>query len=312
MNADRNGKKKGSGVISTLILIIALCVFLYSGYRLFTILYDYAAAKNEYNGLQEEFTTPYEEEEEMPPDAAEDTGAIRENTEAEVIDPTELPEEPYVDENGNVIYARSAYAAPPLSIDWDKLKAINSEIVGWIYMDAIPGINYPVLRAADNEYYLHHTFRREYLFAGSIFMDYYNEPDFTDPNTILYGHNMRNGSMFGRLSDLEDKKLCDEKPYFWIMTPEADFRYEIYSVMETPVGSAAYSFFETNRTEEFLDWEQRMKDASWVERDVALYDFDRTVTLSTCTGDSSVRCVVMGKLVWAIRHETELDDRADA
>ena len=300
MKTDRKKERRGSGLFSTLILIVALCVFLYSGYRLFTILSAYAAANSEYNGLQDDFTTPYSGPEETPEGGTE-------TADPEAIAPTELPGEPYLDENGNVVYPADRYAAPPLSIDWEQLKAINSEIVGWIYMDAIPGINYPVLRAEDNEYYLHHTFRREYLFAGSIFMDHTNKGDFSDPNTILYGHNMRNGSMFGRLSDLEDAKLCDAEPYFWIMTPEADYRYEIYSVMETPVGSAVYSFFEQNRTEEFLDWERRMKDASWVKRDVALYDFDRTVTLSTCTGDSSTRCVVLGKVVWVIRHESHSD-----
>ena len=80
-------------------------------------------------------------------------------------------------------------------------------------------------------------------------------------------------------------------------------------VLET-VPSSFDSPIDLTRTaneEEFLDWERRMKDASWVKRDVALYDFDRTVTLSTCTGDSSTRCVVLGKVVWVIRHESHSD-----
>ncbi len=90
-------------------------------------------------------------------------------------------------------------AKAPLEVDWKELKEINPEVVGWIYIDGQNSISYPVCRADNNEFYLHQTFRKQYLYAGSIFEDYHNKPDFADPNTIVYGHNMKNGAMFGRL-----------------------------------------------------------------------------------------------------------------
>ncbi len=304
MRTDRK-KRRGKG-LNTLILVVSLCVFLYSGYRLFQILRTYAAAKSEYSGLQDDFTkpnaapTPTEALTAQAQEAAEAAEPDKEETPAPTATPP--PTEPYIDEAGNVVYPAEGEAVPPLAVDWDQLAAINSDIVGWIYVDALPSISYPILQTGDNDYYLHHTFRREALFAGSIFMDYYNKRDFSDPNTIVYGHNMRNGSMFGRLSDLENPKVCGADPYFWILTPEADYRYEIYSVMETPVESDVYSFFAENGTEAFLDWEKQMKAGSCVEREVPLSNLDLTVTLSTCTGDSTTRCVVMGRRVWVVRH----------
>ncbi len=187
-------------------------------------------------------------------------------------------------------------AEPPLEVDWDELAGINPDIVGWIYVDALPEISYPVLRGEDNDYYLHHTFRKEYLFAGSIFEDYHNEPDFSDPNTIVYGHNMRNGSMFNHLKKLNDQAKYDADPYFWILTPKGNYRYHIYCITTAGVNSDFYLLYKEN-DREFLEWEQKIQAASDVGNKVELTERDKTVVLSTCTSDSSLRVVVAGKCV---------------
>ncbi len=71
--------------------------------------------------------------------------------------------------------------------------------MGWIYVEAVPDINYPIVHGKDNETYLHRTYEKNYNFAGTIFVDYENKGDFSDCNTIVYGHNMKNGSMFAQL-----------------------------------------------------------------------------------------------------------------
>ena len=88
---------------------------------------------------------------------------------------------------------------------------MNPNVIGWI---EIPGlsISYPVVQGTDNAYYLHHLFTGEYNSSGSIFADWHNQPDFADPNTIVYGHNMKNGSMFGTLSHYQDQALWEASP----------------------------------------------------------------------------------------------------
>lgn len=83
-----------------------------------------------------------------------------------------------------------------LQVDFESLQSINPEVIAWIQIPALD-ISYPVAKGTDNAYYLHHMINGETNKSGSIFMDYHNQEDFTDRNTIIYGHNMRDGSMFG-------------------------------------------------------------------------------------------------------------------
>ena len=211
--------------------------------------------------------------------------------------PVKADTSPLKTDTGDEVYED---ADPPLEIDWEELRKINEDIVGWIYIDALPDISYPILRGRDNDYYLHHTARREYLFSGSIFEDYHNSPDFSDPSTIVYGHNMKDGSMFASLKKMNDQKIVDADPYFWILTPAGNYRYRIYSVMTTSVSSDVYLLHSYNGSE-FLEWEKKMLSLSSVKSDVKLLETDKTVVLSTCTSDSSMREVVIGKCVSGIR-----------
>ncbi len=263
------------GIIRAILFVAALCVFLYSAYQLYIIYHGYAAADAEYDGLADEFTKPVAKKE---PDST----------------PTPTPE-PVKQEEGQVTDIIED-ADPPVEVDWENLKAINPDIVGWLYVDAQDNINYPICHTTDNEYYLHKTFRREYLYAGSIFEECLNSGDFTDPNTIVYGHNMKSGSMFGMLKYLRNQEKYDSAPYFWILTPQGNYRYHIYAAFQTAVDSEVYNIF-TARGKEFLEWERRLQAASEVSNSVPLTENDFTVTLSTCTSDSSVRCVVIGKCV---------------
>ena len=107
---------------------------------------------------------------------------------------------------------------------------------------------------------------------------------------------MKSGSMFGMLKYLRDQGKYDSGPYFWILTPQGNYRYHIYAAFQTAVDSEVYNIF-TARGKEFLEWEKRLQAASEVSNSVPLTENDFTVTLSTCTSDSSVRCVVIGKCV---------------
>lgn len=111
----------------------------------------------------------------------------------------------------------------------EKLLSTNADYVGWI---SLPGLNldYPIVFGKDNSYYLSHSFYKQYSKYGTIFMDYRNAPDFTQPQTVLYGHHMRNDTMFARLDELRKQANYAASSTFQIYTPQGLKTYRIFSV----------------------------------------------------------------------------------
>lgn len=128
-----------------------------------------------------------------------------------------------------------------LSVDWDYLRSVNPDVVAWVY---IPGtrVNYPVVQGADNEEYLHRSFSGETGFAaraGSIFMDAANASDASDANTVLYGHHMRDGSMFACLSnDLSNDGPFNDHRTVYVLTPAMNYRCTTFSLVLTNASDA--------------------------------------------------------------------------
>ena len=270
---------KKKSVFRLIIVLIALSVFMYCAYRLFLIYNDYRKTDEEYNRIKTQYVKP----------KAPGADATKADT-APSIDPK------YED------------ADPPLSPDWEALKAVNPDLVGWIYVDAFPEIiSYPIVwRPEDNDYYLHTSFEGNYLFAGTIFLEGLNHPDFSDPLSIVYGHNMKNGSMFAYLTKLLDQDVYDENPYFWILTPNEDYRYHIISIFQTESDSSAYQLFDNRKA--LKKYEKMMQDSSVVANDVNLYDDDTAVLLSTCVSDHVHRTVVLGKCVSSTQPKKTTDE----
>ena len=259
----------------TLAIVVCLGVMGFSGYKLISTWLEYREGDQEYESLRQ-YTAVVEPEEEQE--------EVEELPEEEVI-----PEE--IDESDLRTRRR-----PPIDVDWKSLREINDEIVGWIYIGAID-VSYPVVHGADDDYYLHRTFERADNFAGSIFVEAENKGDFSDPNTIIYGHNMNNGSMFGSLKVLINQEKYKEDPYFWILTPRGNFRYKMFSMHVTATSSDVYTLFN-GVDKKFIEWCESMKKASTVdlgEQEFTLHS--KIATLSTCTGDSSTRFVVQGVAV---------------
>lgn len=154
--------------------------------------------------------------------------------------------------------AEETEAPPALLIDFDYLQGINSDVAGWI---DFPGqdISYPVVLGNDNEYYLHHTFRKEDNFAGSIFVDSRNRGLFVDDNTIIYGHNMKNGSMFGKLKRYMEQDHYEQYPCFDVYTPEMTYRCRIIAACRVRADMKNYpvTFADYAEREKFV---QEMKD----------------------------------------------------
>ena len=180
-------------------------------------------------------------------------------------------------------------------IDFDSLLAVNEDIVGWLKISALD-ISYPIVQSEDNDYYLHRTFERTENFAGCIFMNCDNADDFTDQNTIIYGHNMKDGSMFGKLKQFKEAEVFEKSKYFWVFAPDKIYQYRIFSA--ATVNKTGLFYHVVFKDEDFDKWKNSAFENSVVENsDVQLESDDRVVTLSTCTGDDSTRFVVLGKLV---------------
>ena len=103
-------------------------------------------------------------------------------------------------------------------VDFDALLQVNSDVIGWIYIEDTD-ISYPLLCGRDNQQYLFQSYEKKYLTAGSIYIDYRCSRDFTDSRTVVYGHNMHNGSMFGKLDKFTKESYMKKHPYVYILLP---------------------------------------------------------------------------------------------
>jgi len=182
-----------------------------------------------------------------------------------------------------------------IDVDFDSLQQINPDVVAWIYVEGTD-ISYPILYAGDDETYLRTTMEGESAKAGSIFLEGYNYPDFKDSHSIIYGHNMRNLSMFGTLKYYKSEEgYLDEHKYFQIITPDSKMRYEIFSYFDTEAASWVYAVPYSD-CEEFDDYISELLRHSYEVVDTeAVTSADRVVTLSTCS-TSGMRFTVHGVL----------------
>lgn len=183
-------------------------------------------------------------------------------------------------------------------IDFDSLLAKDGNVKAWLTMPAV-GISYPVLYSGDDSYYLHRTLGGSYLYAGSLFLEGLNRDDFSDPNTFIYGHNMKNGTMFAKLKKYRDEDTYNLYPCFWINTPDGSVKlYHIFSVHETQSKSETYQLFSQHDAS-YLAWAEQEKSLSEVPTDDPLDKNVDIVTLSTCgVHGTSERYVVDGVLVY--------------
>ena len=184
------------------------------------------------------------------------------------------------------------------TVDFDKLLEINPDTIGWIRFDPEPSvINYPVVQGEDNETYLHKTFSDNENTLGAIFLNAENGADFTDRNSIVYGHRMKDGSMFRHLQDYEEEKFWKENQYFYIYTPDGrKLSYHIYAAGVVTDSSEVYQT-EFASDEEYGAFLEATKAAAQYDTGVEVGTEDKVVTLSTCTSASDEhRFVVWGVL----------------
>jgi len=171
----------------------------------------------------------------------------------------------------------------------------NNDLVGWIKIDDTR-IDYPIVKGKDNDFYLERDFNRQASRAGSIFMDYRNIGDFQDKHTIIYGHRMKNTTMFADLVRFKDSKFYESHRIIAIDTLYGRKEYELFAAYTT---STDFYFIETRfdalTQQDFIDEIQKRSDHDW---DVAIDENDRILTLATCAYDyEDARFVVHARLL---------------
>jgi sortase B len=170
-------------------------------------------------------------------------------------------------------------------VDWDALKAINDDVVGWIQ---IPGtvINYPVYQGEDNNHYLRHNAEGDYAIGGQVFMDYQNTaPGMVDAQTIIYGHHLNNGAMFKQVADMDDQEFFDSITTVWYVTETDTYELEPLLVYYTDPEDTNVRTFNFADEDAFHAYLMDLLDKSQTSRSDAAEIIGGTshvLTLSTC------------------------------
>lgn len=179
-----------------------------------------------------------------------------------------------------------------LDIDLEALRAVNEDVIGWIYVPDT-AISYPLLKSADNNEYLKLTWDLEYSRAGAIFMEQRSNVDFTDFHTLIYGHNLQDGKMFSSLMDFRKQEYFDGHSQVYIATDDAVLCYEVFSSYVADVVSDSYRlvFDGDEHKQSVIDF---YLERSEVESDLRPSAEDKILSLSTCTGwgNNDIRCIV--------------------
>ena len=197
----------------------------------------------------------------------------------------------YFNENGNTSKWYNMF-----SVDFNSLKNVNSEVIGWIVWEN-DDISYPILYSGDNTKYLDTAFNGKKLDSGSIFLDGRNFDSFQDHHNILYGHNMQNMSMFGKLRLYKnDESYYEGHKYFQIILPDRVERYEVFSYNTVASDSIVFTanYASKSSFNEFMDY---ITLASYKQTGVEVTSYDKILTLSTCTSSDDLRFVVNAVMV---------------
>lgn len=253
--------KKNVKTLLLALCVVLVCVFAFSAYKVISTMMGYKKAESTYNNIAQQFVS---------------------------IVASPKPIEEWKDDTDPEV-------SPIGNVDFDGLREITTDYVAWLYSPDTP-INYPVVYTDNNFYYLDHIPVEQQSANGTIFIDCKCASDFSDQNTLVYGHNMNDGSMFASLRNYRDASYYPEHPVIYLSTPDFNYRLDLIAGFVTEPTSFAYqNNFE--EIEQFMAYIEHIKELSTFESDVEVTEEDRVVTLSTCTYEiDDGRYVVVGKL----------------
>lgn len=249
--------------IIKIINIVLIAVFVIAAFNIGKIYYDYNKAENTYNEIRDKYI------------ASNDEQSTPEPTTSNENQPTKVAE-------------------PPIAIDFDSLLNRNKDVIGWLYCSNTV-INYPVVQGKNNDQYLRRDLDGNYLVSGTLFADYRNGTLDEDANYIIYGHNMKNGTMFSILAEYKQQSYFDQHPVMYYLTPDGNYKLELFAGLVVKRDDKIYNpkLDEEAFTELLNDYRAK----STFKADVELEYNDTIVTLSTCSYEfDNARYIVIGRL----------------
>lgn len=268
--------KKNIYKFLTLILSIT---FLFSTYKIISIELEYKKSENIYNDINQDIQI---EKETLIQEQSQTKTQITSDVEGteDIENITEETKNNYPKEKFDI------------KIDWENM---NKNIIAWIYIPDT-NISYPIMQADNNQYYLHHLYDGNYNSSGSIFIDYRNDNNFLGKNTIIYGHNMKNGTMFHSIKNYMKQEYADNHRYIYIVTREKTKIYYVIGCLSTSSKGEEDGYTAYQINPEDISWIKLSIEKSLIKTQIDDLE-GNTITLSTClTGNSDdKRCVVIAK-----------------
>lgn len=262
------GKKKQNKVLYYVILVILLGILVFSISKIVSYFKQQADAENIQDQVITDHVTPGGEDA-ATPDDGEDDGEDKE--------PEKKPE-PQKPEPETI------------NVDFAGLTSKYPDVVGYIY-SAYTGINYPIVQSSSNDYYLKHDLDGNVNNNGSIFVEHLNASDFSDHNTIIYGHNMKSGLMFAHLTNYKNQSYYNAHPYFYIYTPTQNYKLNLYAGFVCEHDDEVYTLSLSQSQLEAMAAKSTFKSNIGTPT-------GNVVTLSTCSYEfDDARYVVVGELV---------------
>lgn len=258
---DRQEKaKKRSNIVRHIVLVISTAVFIFAAYNLINIFLAYHKADVIYDNINQDVL---------------DEDSHTKVTIGEDEQPVEIP----------------------FTYNHQALLNINSQGIGYMYIPSID-CRLPMVQGDDNDYYLTHTFNKEYSANGCLFEDYRINGGLSASHVIIYGHNMRNGAMFGKLKSYQNYSFWNSagNNVFYIYTGNVIKEYKIFSCYISEAISDTYTFnFPTLAS--MRDYAANMKAKSMYDTGVDVSNASQVITLSTCTNDGEQRFIVHGMYI---------------
>lgn len=257
--------------VHNVFLVVFLAIFIVSAWRVYSIYREYKAGANSYASIEQ-----YVSFEQTVPTERQDEESVSSQTE---------PTEAIQYDNDDILWP---------NVDFEALSEINADVVGWLYIEGT-GINYPIVQGLDNDFYLRHLFDGNYNSAGCIFLDAVNKSDFSEKNNIVYGHHMKDGTMFHDLMGYKTQSFYNGHTIAMLVTPSSKYKIHFFSAY---VASAYDSAWNVDFSDVgYEQWLQELQNKSCIVSEFHPTAEDRVITLSTCTYEfNNARFVLHGVL----------------
>lgn len=269
--------------ILTIIIVLLAAFSVFAGYNAVKTYLDYKEADSVYEDLQNKYVQTVPQQTDGPEETTGESNSTEGDTGA---DATQTPSTSEPEPEPEPV---------KISVNFDALLKDNGDVVGWLYCEDT-AINYPVVQGKDNNEYLRADLNGKYLVSGTLFVDYRNGEIGTDRNYIIYGHNMKNGTMFGSLVKYKKQAYYDAHPTITYLTPEGNYTIELIAGLVVHRNDLIY---QTNPPQS--EWDAYLANAlknSTFNSGLTFEEGDILITLSTCSYEyDNARYVVIGRLV---------------